>query len=493
MGLALTSRSIPRSSLDGFLFGVVFHGLTFSWWYGLLRTYGRLSWPEAAGVFIALMLYLGAYAGLFSAGLALLARRRGAATALLAAPALWAGLELVRGRAFSGLPWSVLGATQQPHPILIQVADLGGVTAVSLVVACGNAAVTWAILSRREGVPSSNLRGSMRWAGILVAVPLLAVVYGAVRLAWMPEESGRIRVGLIQGNVPQDEKWQAAERMKILDTHLEATREAAARGAGLVVWPESSVPLPLTSSETYRTLLEALARSLEIDLLVGSVHYDDVGAEGRVVYNSAFLMKGGRGDRSGFRYDKIHLVPFGEYVPLRAWLGPVGKMVEEAGDFSKGKGPVIFQGGGARLGPFICFEAIFPSLVRRFTVEGAQVLVNLTNDAFLGDTAGPRQHLALAAMRTVENRRWMVRAANTGISAVVDPAGRIVGSTPYGTRQVLVTEVGLVDSPTLYAVVGDLVGWGCVILALASYFAPTFPGLTGLAELKDPRRPWMKS
>jgi len=303
-------------------------------------------------------------------------------------------------------------------------------------------------------------------------VPGIALAYGAVRILQPPSSARMVRVGLIQGNVPQEEKWEASARLKILDAHVEATRRAAEKGANLVVWPESSVPLPLTSEPAYRTLLEDLARALDVDLLVGSVHYERHGEPEMLIFNSAFLLRSTDASGDHQRYDKIHLVPFGEYVPLRRWLGPVEKLVVEAGDFTPGGRIAVMRARRARLAAFVCFEAIFPSLVRRFAREGAQILVNITNDAFLGDTAGPRQHLALAVFRAVENRRFLVRAANTGISAIVDDRGRILASAGYGTAAEIVRDVPLLKGRTLYARVGDVLAWACVILASASLIAP---------------------
>jgi apolipoprotein N-acyltransferase len=310
----------------------------------------------------------------------------------------------------------------------------------------------------------------------LVLIPLAAVAYGWARLSLDSPRAGMLRVGLVQGNVPQDEKWEASARLRILDAHEEATREAAGQGARLVVWPESSVPLPLTEEPTYRLRLEGLARELGIDLLVGSVHYSrspEGAGEIRVIHNSAFLIGGDDREADHVRYDKIHLVPFGEYVPLHRWLGPVDKLVLEAGDFTPGDRVVVMRTGPACVAPLVCFEAIFPSLVRRFTREGAQVIVNITNDAFLGDSAGPRQHLALASLRTVESRRWLVRAANTGISAIVDDRGRVVQASRYGEAAVLVADVPLLEGSTIYMSLGEAPIWGCVILAVASLIAPT--------------------
>ncbi len=471
MALAVTARSVPSASMEGYAFGLAFHGLTFQWWYGLLVDYGRLSHPEAAAVYLGLALYVGAYGAMFAACVRAAAARHGQAAAILLAPAVWAGLELIRSRAFTGLPWSLLGATQHRALVFIQVADFGGVAAVSLVVAAGNAAVAGAFLARRARGSGDVSAPWTRACAALLAVPALALAYGSARLSQEPHPIGTIRAGLIQGNVTQEEKWEASEGERILEAHLQATRRAAEAGARLVIWSESSVPLPLTSHPSYRSRLESLAGDLGVDLLVGSVHYEDPGRSTERTFNSAFLLRGSEPGAAAQRYDKIHLVPYGEYVPLRPWLGFVRKLVVEAGDFSPGDRVVVMRSGGRVLAPLICFEAIFPALVRRFTREGAQVLVNITNDAMLGRGAGPRQHLQLSLFRAVENRRYLLRAANTGISAVVDAHGRVIEAAACGREAVLVADAQLYEGLTPYARFGDVLGWTCVIVAVAATIA----------------------
>jgi apolipoprotein N-acyltransferase len=467
--LALTASGPRAAAVSGLLFGVAFHGATFAWWYRLLVTYGRLSHPEAAGIYLLLDLYVASYFALFGFWCALVAARRGRPLAILAAPVLWCALEMIRGRLLTGLPWSLLGATQHLHPIALQVADVGGVTAVSLLVAAGNAAVAWAWLSLRRGSGDAS-PGGLRVPASILSMIALSVVYGAVRLGEGSAPAGTLRVGLVQGNVPEEEKWEPSARLGILTAHLQATRVAAGKGARLVVWPESSVPLPLMSKPEYHAAIEDLAHELKIDMLVGSVHYERRGEPDERTYNSAFLIPGAGTGEAEQRYDKMHLVPYGEYVPLRRWLGFADKLVAEASDFSPGDRPVVMTSLGARIGPLVCFEAVFPNLVRDFTREGAEVLINITNDAFLGDSAGPRQHLALAALRSVESHRWLLRAANTGISAVIDDRGRMIDSIPYGTPGVIVADVPLLDGITFFTRYGEVLGWACVILALTAPF-----------------------
>lgn len=485
--LALTARGGGRAAAEGFLFGAAAHGLAFLWWYGFLRTYGKLTHPEAAGVFLLLAAYVASYSAAFAWAARSIAARRGAACAAAAAPALWAGLEHLRGRLLTGFPWNVLAASQHGAPIFLQTADLGGATLAGFVVACGGSALAAAglaaaLLRRRAGAaasPEARAEAARlgRAAACLLGVVAAAAAYGAFRLAG-PEGAARtVRVGLIQGNVPQEEKWDPAARLRILEEHVEATRRAAARGARLVVWPESSVPLPLASAPAYRSRLERLARDLDVDLLVGSEHHEGRGGPSGRFFNSAFLLLPSEPDGDHQRYDKVHLVPFGEHVPLRGWLGPIEALAVEASDFTPGAAQAVLRGRQARLGPLICFEAIFPPLARTVVRQGAQLLVNITNDAMLGDTAGPRQHLALASVRAVETRRTLVRAANTGISAVVDTRGRVAASAPYGIAAEIVADVTLGGGLTLYARLGDVAGWACVILAASLLLA--LPGRLG--------------
>ncbi|MBI3449389.1 MAG: apolipoprotein N-acyltransferase [Acidobacteria bacterium] len=468
--LAVTARTPLAAAREGFLFGLAFQAATFAWWYDLLVKWGRLSQPEAAGVYLLLAIHVALFFSLLGFWSHRIADRRGRPLALLVGPAIWAGLEWIRGFLFTGLPWSLLGATQARAPLFLQVADLGGVFAVSLVVAAGSAAAAaWWLRARRV-------------AFVHLALIALAAAYGAARLALPGHVADRsIRVGLVQGNVAEEEKWDPSRAPAIFSAHLDATRRAAAAGAKLVVWPESAVPSPLVSSPAYLGALDLLAKDLGVDLLVGSVHYERRGAPDERTYNSAFLISGSGHPMQ--RYDKVHLVPYGEYVPLRRFLGFVEKLVVEASDFTPGARPRVLKGAGATLGPLVCFEAIFPSLARSVSLQGAELLVNLTNDAFLGDSAGPRQHLGLAVIRAVEERRYLVRAANTGISAVVDDRGRVLQSLAYGGAGILVTDVPLASGLSVYARVGDAVSWICVILSALAPFAP-FP---------SGGRSWMKS
>jgi apolipoprotein N-acyltransferase len=282
-------------------------------------------------------------------------------------------------------------------------------------------------------------------------------------------ETGRIVVGLVQGGIRQEDKWVPEYAEDNVDRHLRLTEEAARRGARLVVWPESAVPFLWDRDVSLAARLRDAVRAHGIYLFFGG---DDLetGRDGeRRIYVGAKLLS--PDGRLVARYRKMHLVPFGEYVPLQPVFTLGGrfaaKLVQEVSDFSPGTEPATGEVDGHRIGGYVCYEAIFPALVRLFPAEGAELLVNITNDAWYGTTSAPYQHLAMAAFRAVENRRYMVRAANTGITAVVDPWGRVLDETRLFDRSVLVREVPFVAETSFYGRHGDVFARACAAVALA--------------------------
>jgi apolipoprotein N-acyltransferase len=282
-------------------------------------------------------------------------------------------------------------------------------------------------------------------------------------------EAGTIRVGLVQGGVAQEDKWRPELALENVDRHLELTRQAEAQGAELVVWPESAVPFYYDHTPALAERLREEVRSHGIHLIFGNDDREIAPAgEGRVFVGAKMLSP--HGDLV-LRYHKIQLVPFGEYVPLQPLITLGGrvaaKVIEQVADFTPGTEPVVGEALGHRLGVFICYEAVFPHLVRRFAAGGAELLVNITNDAWYGRTSAPHQHLAMTAFRAVENGRYLVRAANTGITAVVDPRGRVVARTSLFEATVLVRDVPLLKGSTFYARHGDVFAWAALGATLA--------------------------
>jgi apolipoprotein N-acyltransferase len=417
--------------------------------------YGGLPLPVGIGVMSLLCLAVALFPALF--GL-LLARWLGAfgPSALLLAPFAWVATEVLRRHAFFNFPWCLLGYSQHANLPFIQIASVTAVYGVSFLLVASSSLLALAAVET----------GRPRRAA---ALALLAAVggnwlYGAWALSRPLPAASPLRVGLVQGGVRQEDKWAPESAWRNVDRHLELTRLAADRGARLVVWPESAVPFYFDHSAELAEVLRVLVRERGIYLMFGNDDRERAEDGGRRVFVGAKML-----DPEGrlvLRYRKMRLVPFGEYVPLRPLFTLGGrvaaKLVREVSDFTPGRDPAVGAADGHRLAGFICYEAIFPDLVRGFTVRGADLLVNMTNDAWYGRTSAPYQHLAMAAFRAVENGKYLVRAANTGITAVVDPRGRVLGPTALFESTVLIWDVPIMPGGTTYSRHGDVFAWACL-------------------------------
>jgi apolipoprotein N-acyltransferase len=470
--LSLRAAAPSAALARGYLLGAAFFAPLLYWILPVMTRYGGLPWLSALAALALLVGYLASYCALFALLLSAAWRRLGP-PALLVAPVAWVGLEILRGRLITGFPWGLLGYSQYRNLPLLQAAAVGGIYLVSFLVMLGNVAVAlWLAPGRRAGV--TRLAAAM----LFVAVALAHLAGWLALGAPAAGGSGGIAVAAIQGNVAQDRKWVRGEEGRILDDLVRMTRDAASRGARLIVWPEAASPLSfhrpvrvagggseewrVVDDRAYTDRVSGLARDLDVTLIAGSVDYRLDAAGALHAYNSAFVVPPGGGP--GDRYDKIHLVPFGEYVPLHRLLFFVDRLVQGAiGEFASGRRlrPVATPLGPA--GTFICYEAVFPELVRRLA-RHAGFLVNITNDAWYGRTAGPYQHLAMAVVRAVETRRYLVRAANTGISAIIDPYGRILDRSRLQERTVLLGRIVPRRDLTPYVRTGDAFAWACVIL-----------------------------
>jgi apolipoprotein N-acyltransferase len=293
-------------------------------------------------------------------------------------------------------------------------------------------------------------------------------VYGAARMKTVEVASASwptLRVGLAQGSIDQGVKWDGRYQQETIDIYSALTENASKELARLVVWPETAIPYYYDAEEVKDGQVGAIARSASTYILTGSPSYNYNPESNKVTYfNSAFLI-----DPSGAtvgRYDKYHLVPFGEYLPLRGIL-PFEKLTAGIGDFTEGQGPVPIDYGEASIGTLVCFESIFPEIARGHARNGADLLVTITNDAWFGRTSAAYQHFQMAVLRAVENRSFLVRSANTGVSGVIDPVGRVRKATELYERAYVVDEVGLRQGPiTLYTAYGDFFAWGCSIISI---------------------------
>lgn len=454
--LALTRR--PRAALGwGWLAGIVYFLTLLRWLDFTFRVYSSIPWPLTWLPTLLLASYCGLYVGLFAGGISWTASRRGPGCALLAAPFLWIALEWLRGHLMGGFPWGMLGYSQYRQLAVIQIAELGGVYAVSFVVLAVNAALGGAvILPWRQA-----LGGGVLATGLVGG----ALVFGHARLAEAPGP-GDVKIALMQPSIEQPLKWDPNHAAETLDIYVDLTRRAARERPGLIVWPETATPTLLRRDPVLLHVLRELSAASGVPLLVGSV--DVEAARPPEIRNTAFLVTE-RGIVS--RYDKIHLVPFGEYVPLSRVIGFVRGWAEFISELTPGTRAVVFAGPPAPFGVVICYEGIFPALFRRFVQGGARFMVNMTNDAWFGRTSGPLQHLAMYPLRAVEHRTAVVRAANTGVSAFIAPTGEIVRSTELFGRGTLTQMVPLRAGQTFYTRFGDWLPYLALAVSAATLVA----------------------
>ncbi len=454
---AIEGRTPGRGFFLGWLTGVTFYLATTNWVGYTIMHYTAVPWPVAMGIVLIMASALACYHGAFAAGIRLF-QRSGRDIVWLAAP-LWVTLEWLRGWFFIGFPWAALGYSQHRAHDLVQIAEVTGVYGVSAVLVLFNVVV--AEVLRQRGRDARKLLPGLVTITILVAVlPAL----GRWRVATLAREPivGSLKVGLAQGNVEQDKKWDPEFQDETMGRYRSLTLEAAHAGAQLVVWPETAVPFFFQEPGFRRDELFALAKEAGVPLLIGAPAFDRRPGEGLIQRNRAYLV-----DPSGRElgtYDKIQLVPFGEYVPFQQVLFFVSRMVTAVATIGAGTETTVFSVPGGKFGALICYEGVFPALTRKFIDGGGDFLVNITNDAWYGRTAAPHQHLIQASFRAIENRVPLVRAANTGISAVVDPDGHIRWQGPLFEMLWHVEEIRWTGTRTFYTRFGDVFVWLCALV-----------------------------
>lgn len=454
----------PRGALaDGWLAGTAFFVVLLRWLDHTFQNYSAIPWPVTWLPILALAAYCGLYTGLVCAAVAHLRGRLGAGLALAAAPALWVSGEWTRDWLMGGFPWGLLGYSQHSALPVIQVAELGGVYAVSLLLVAVNAAIaSLTVLGWRRSTPglaatSLLLLGSLAFGWWTLSREFGPATGHATRL---------VQIAVIQPSIEQSVKEDPGNRELTMDLYEQLTREAARTKPAVIIWPETAAPIFLRGDRALLARLVALSREVGAPLLVGSI--DRLPGPNGQFLNSAFLL-GDQGITA--KYDKIRLVPFGEYVPLAWLLGFVKQWAEFISDFAPGSRETVFPLPGAPFGTVICYEVISPGLFRGFVAGGASFMTNITNDAWFGRTSGPPQHLGMLPLRAVENRVAIARAANTGISAFVGPDGRVGPTLPLFDRGILSASIPLRSRTTLYTRFGDWLVYVCLALCAAAWFA----------------------
>jgi len=450
------TRSTPRRGLMlGAVTGLVGNAGLVYWTSDVMVTHGGLSRSVSLGVLLALVGYLAFYFTVFG-GLSALACRFGGARAILATPVLWVGLEFLRNYPWGGFPWCLIGYSQVSVLPVIQLASVTGIYGVSLLVVYVNSVAAYVL--------TQPGRRQVLTAVVPAAVLLVGVIGFGLRELSNPLPPASYPVAAVQGNILQGEKWDPGFADRIYADHMKLSRRASSEGARLVVWPESSTPFDFDRTPQPSESMREFARSADVYLLFGSDDIESLDREeggGYRAYNGAKLITP-EGELT-LRYRKIVLVPFGEYVPMKKLFFFAEKLTEGVSDFSPGREVMVADVDEGRLGLFICYEAIYSGLVRRFVEEGAELLVNVTNDAWFGLSSGPYQHLHMAIARAVETRRYLIRAANTGVSAIVDPYGRVLEQSELNVEDVVSGKISFRDDETLFVRYGNVMAHACAV------------------------------
>ena len=462
---SLRDTDAKKAVIIGFIAGLICNIGLLYWITFVVVHYGYL--PYYIGIFVMLLLaaYLSMYMALFACGVVYFEGK--GIPGIIHAPVLWTCLEYAKSHLFTGFPWENLAYSQYLNISIIQMADVTGTYGISFIIVFVNVTIYDAL---NKKLKRKRIIGEAVLAFILI---LVISLYGYIRINQIGS-SGKlaeyIDVSLIQGNIDQNIKWNPKVQHETINIYRHLSLEKRSTRSGLTVWPETAAPFFFQDINSMHNEIVNIAKASGDWFIFGSPSYvkecdDD---EECISYlNSAFLVSP-QGIVTG-RYDKVHLVPYGEYVPLQKWFPFISKLVVGVGDFRSGKGYYPLVTNNHKFGVLICYEGIFPEASRMYKQGGADLLVNITNDAWFGETSAPFQHLSMTVFRAVENRLFLVRSANTGISAIIDPTGRIIAQTELFTNTALRDTVKLINIKTVYSTYGDSFVLICMISLICCF------------------------
>jgi apolipoprotein N-acyltransferase len=453
---ALLNKSPRQSFLLGLIGGISFNAILIDWIPDVPSHYGNLSVGMSFLIFLVFVLYLALYWALF-AWLFARVHRTYPRLIFLMVPFIWVSLEYILSHLLTGFPWGLLGYTQYRNLWFLQLTSLLGIYGISFMLVLFQSMFVISMVSRRR-------------TPFFLALMLMIIVHLA---GWSvmhpsPETRESFEAAVIQGNVSSDIDWSRIpdrQEWDLFESHMTLSSEAYHSGASLIVWPEFTVPLcfscPFGIYPEFKARLIQFVRESRCTLLLGTS--ETTFSEGDVRYlNTALCL---HPDLSISEYYKMHLVPFGEYIPYKKVFFFIEKLTQAIGEISPGKKFVLHQFEGNKFGSPICFEIIFPDLVRKFVKKGADFLVTITNDGWYGNSSAPYQHFAIAVVRAVENRRFLLRAATTGISGIIDPYGRILSRSEMMTQTFLTAAISPMEILTPYTRWGDFFSLACLTLS----------------------------
>lgn len=428
------------------------HYLSLIYWIALvLSNYGDINVFMSITIMLLLASYLSLYIAVFPIIVNLTKYKSSYMAPIFWGAAAWISLEYVRAHLLTGFPWCLLGYSQYSILPLIQISDCAGVYGVSFIIVMINLSIynLFFVLDIKK---RKHLIIKTAFTFLFVG---LVISYGFYHLNKKTETKkavGKIKAAIVQGNIDQTLKWRPELQEKTIDAYRKLSKKSARFNPDIIVWPETAVPfffqeMPKLSEEIFR-----ISKNVGANILFGSPAYSRYGQNVRY-YNRAYVINE---DKILGYYDKIHLVPFGEYVPLKKFLPFAHRLVVASGDFLPGKNINPIAMDHAKIAPLICFESIFPNISRTHAARGSNLLVNITNDAWFGKTSAPYQHLSMAVFRCVENGLPMLRAANTGVSAFILDSGKIVKKSRLFTEDVLMGEIKYGSNNTFYSKYGDI-------------------------------------
>jgi len=451
---AVEGKNLLGALVLGLVTGFIsFLGILY-WIIVAVHTYGNVPLILSGLILLLLIAYLSLYVGTFTFLTRFLQTHFGFQIIILS-PLLWVGLEYLRSFFLTGFPWAILGYSQHLNLPFIQSADILGAYGLSFALVLVN--VTLYLIIRQWPTKSFPYRVVI----VTVIILLGFFVYGHVRIAAVERQAAcqpSLKIGLVQGNIDQSMKWDESFRRETMAIYERLTLKVGQEKPDLILWPETATPFFFQDAKEYQPLILDIPVNTKAFLLFGTPSYKIEKGKANH-YNSAYLASPS-GQIIG-KYDKIHLVPFGEYVPLSDLLSFIGSLGEGIGDFKSGKEIFNFSLPHGKFGVLICFEIIFPDLCRRFVKQGAELLVTITNDAWFGKTSAPYQHFSIAAFRAVENRVFVARAANTGITGLIGPTGKILKQGAIFKEETMTGTIPLMKEKTFYTQYGDVFAWVC--------------------------------
>lgn len=443
--ISISKRRYPF--LIGFSWAFSFYTISLYWLTGVMSHYGNLNLFLSIIFFMTLVFALSSLFGLMFFLLQIVNKFFPFLEFLLF-PLFWVTLEYILSFLLTGFPWNLMGYSQIHFLPLIQISSITGVYGVSFIIIFLNTSIAFSFKSK-----------SLKWLIPSLTIFILSILHGFYTINKGYKKDNPVRVAVVQGNTSMDDDIIGNKKLleRKFQDYIDLTEKAIDNNAKLVIWPETSVPI-LFRYDPRKEIILKLSKRTGSFILASFTDW----REGRF-YNSVFLITPEESISSV--YDKIHLVPFGEYVPFKKIFGFFESITKEVGDYTPGEKLILHSIKNIQFGSPICYEIIFPDLVRKFVKEGAQFLVTVSNDGWFGKSDAPYQHFSISAMRCVENRRFLLRSTSTGVSGIIDPFGRVLKKIDIGKMEIAVEDIYPVKEKTFYSKNGDIFARSCLTIS----------------------------